>query len=231
MDSEKSKIIDRIKKLFSLSENEGATEGEATSAMKMASTLMLKYGIQAKECSEEIDTIDKTSIKVSSTKPSLRNLASAAAQLNAVKFVYNTYYKTFTFYGEEVNREATILLYEFLTKEVYKEYKKAVPKGLSASVRSRFRNSFENAAAVRIAHRAYEIVESWKNDENAQNDLGVTSLVVTTHIEKQLAKVDEFIKKMGTTFASPQRRRLKYDIGSNAGDIAGQNIRIQHAIM
>ncbi|BAV39381.1 hypothetical protein BPT24_263 [Tenacibaculum phage pT24] len=62
MEKSKNSVLDKIEKLLSLANNEGASQGEIENAMKMAEKLMLKHDIEAVDI--EIGSLEVNETKV-----------------------------------------------------------------------------------------------------------------------------------------------------------------------
>ncbi len=225
-------IKDRIRKLLNLANNAGATEAEATSAMEMATALMLKYNI-------ELDP-EEDQLKVKEGPVVLENLDEAwhlvACQAAAYLFMTKVVVclpKGFGFYfvGRPQNIEMAADTAKFIIDQVERQYKLHLPPGLDKSTRAEFRRTFKYACAGRIMQRAYEIVDSFKkSDAKALEYTGSRALVIVESIELQLKEAKEYLETR-ENLKNVTTRPRKGGNGTLAGIRAGDRVELNRKIV
>ena len=165
-------IRDKIRKLLDLAKNDGATEAEAETAMRFASALIMKHGIEESSLKKVKLTTGR-----SETKEVIRDewelwCAQAAGDLYSCRIVCYRGPQEFVFVGREANRDAALDTFGMIVAQVEKQYKIHLPRGLSKSARAEYRRTFKEACALRVYHRAKEVVQSLLKDEEAIKSTG-----------------------------------------------------------
>lgn len=221
---------DKIRKLLALANNPGATEGEANNAMTMAAGLMAAYNITETQVSTDSVPVGRLVVE-GNWDIWVMSLVSAAAKLNAcdgASHVYKKDVRGAEFIGREVNREAAKMMLLYLVDEVEREYKKALPKGLTQARRSEFRRTFKLSCARRISIRASNIIyEMRKNDMVAKAATGSTALVVAGSFDQQMNDIKKWMENEGFKFKTRKSRGRGYGSGTEAGRAAGERIPLQ----
>lgn len=219
-----SAIHDKIRKLLALGEGK-ANENEAAQAMKLASDLMMKHGIERSELtqtqkaviveSDYIDFRDKWHLRV----------GNAVASLMGCKMVYRNRHKQLRFVGRKDNCEATELVYSYILLQIEQFYREALPSGMTQKDRANFRKSFKYAAAVRVAKRCWDIV----NDQGL-SATGSTALVV--HRNQLSNEITDFWNQSDKTpkDASIKQPVLHSQAGINLGLNAGDLVEINRTV-
>lgn len=229
-------IIDKIRKLFALAEDKGASEHEASTAMSMAMALMAKYNIEQTQLAEKAAGGRKLlGSQVSYDEFWHVDCMSAACELYHVHFVMlggtASKYSTFNVIGHDVNVEAAKLTFQYLAREVERLYKVALPRGLSKSDRANFRRTFKHACAVRIRTRAVELMrELMTNDKVAQSATGSTALVVASQAKQDLEESRELMLKIYPNLREKLSRGRSGGLGTSAGLAAGNQVNLSRQI-
>lgn len=125
MSDERSKIVERIKKLLALSEDRGATEAEAVAAVMMAQRLMADNDVEDWELHE----VDEQPISTANSEPVRRRwrweLADAIASNFRCRYYQSRkreeasgweFVTRMVFYGYESDAKAASLAFDYLYK-------------------------------------------------------------------------------------------------------------------
>lgn len=214
-------IVDKIRKLLALSRNKGATEGEAANAMAVASRLMTQHGI------DNVDQLAEESAKKGSwihgrgREEWEKVAASAVAKLFHCVNIHLINNHGTRFVGRSVNVEACEETFPWVCEQIEELYKvalRALGGRMSKSERGNFRLTFKQACAMRVFHRAAEIVAQMRGEIPAH-----MSLVV---IDQGLAGAQDLLKD------TPKRNLALHrgGLGTGAGLAAGEQIQLQRSV-
>lgn len=225
-------IKDRIRKLLNLANNKGATEAEATSAMEMASALMLKHNIQVDPETDELKTTRGNPVLGGYDEPWHITCSSTAALLySCLNVVHDRGTNGYSFVGRPENVEMAGETMLFLIDQVEILYKQYLPKGLSKVDRAEFRRTFKQACAMRVYNRAWDIMEQFKNnDAKALEYTGSKALVVVESIKQQLDEAREFLTRDMPEVKTLVQRPKKYGSGTLAGIDAGEHVELNRKV-
>lgn len=190
------KAKDKIAKLLNMTEANGATEDEASNAMRLAAGIAARLGIALEACRPAGQAMPKIAEKSyrQMMKPYEALCAKAAAILYGVECIAPNYGKHgFWFTGREENITLAEQTHLWLVRQVEQLYKIALPRGLTKQARSQFRNSFKDGCAERIYQRAWHMMQNLKTDERAaQETTGSTALVVAGHFQMLQKEIEQF---------------------------------------
>jgi hypothetical protein len=213
--------INKIKKLLALGQaNSGATEGEAESAMSMAAALMLKYNVQVQLDGDDDKAAIKSKVIWDYSEIWHQSCASAAGYLYSCRpLIWRGMGGGVQFVGRPDNIDAAQMTLAYLAEEVERLYKLNLPKGMSKNDRAEFRRTFKFACALRIAARAWAIMETLRQDDlKAIEATGSTALVIVQNIDAQLAEADALLGDVKKAVARTYKGGLGTSLGKNAGD-------------
>lgn len=224
-------IKEKIKKLLSLANNTGATEGEAERAMAMASALMMKYNVQVNLDKEEIGVIRGQGVMPGCDSSWHQVLASTSATLYNCKSIVKGYEGRTAFVGRPENVGAAEVTYQYLIEQVERLYKVNLPKGLSVSDRAEFRRTFKYACAIRVYRRAQELIQSFKTNNSAAIEYtGSKALVLVQSIDRQLMEAEEFMKKEFPEMRTVVTRSKSTGSGTLKGRMAGDTVNLNKKV-
>jgi len=235
------KIIDRIKKLLSLSQS--SNENEAAQAAAMAAELMLKHEIEeaqvvgAGEAPDVIEEVEQESVAVSKQIVHWKGLilAGLAESMGCRMYYGNTYktgkrQRTYMVAGQESKRQTIKYMYAYLVEEVerlanfaYREEilenkKSKVPKDDWPSARA-WKNAFRLGAASTINNRLCE--QRRKTHKEADKAGQSQALVV---VEKAAEAVEVFMKREVPNLKKGSAASFSSGSGYGAGRAAGKNV-------
>lgn len=184
------KLKDKIRKLLNMTVENGCTEDEQESAMRMAAGLAARSGIEleALRAKGTSEAVRKAIKKAVSQEFKIHQVlaAQAAAQLYGCElYTYNNGKDGILFVGREENIEMAEQTMFWLMRQVELLYKQSLPKGMTQRARAEFRKTFKAACAHRVHQRATELMYQMRNDERAaQSATGQNALVVQGYFEK-----------------------------------------------
>ena len=219
------KIIDRIKKLLALANDQAASENEATVALAKARQLMLDHSVSA-------DVLNAEQTERVVTWGAWRGgmddnwqvyCGIAACRLYGCKLVTDKQ-GGYRFVGTPEKMDIAELTYRYLVGEIEKRYKLALKvlsdtKATDKRIRADLRRSFKNAAAGVLCDRVNQILAAQATPSNSR------ALVIVDQDEAAAqALLDSAkTKKKTVTLTS-------HGIGTYAGREAGKSIKLQEEV-
>lgn len=189
-------IRDRIAKLLNMTVANGCTEDEQETALRMASAMALKAGIELDSLRPKDAPKPKavSRNKPAEMKPHQALCAVAAATLYGIECnVYKLGKDGIMFVGREDLIELAEETMFWLFRQIESLYKMALPKGMTQARRAEYRKTFKAACAERTRDRAWAYMRELKNNERmAQEATGHNALVVRNHFETLADEIDAF---------------------------------------
>lgn len=189
---ELAKAQERIKKLLNMTVENGCSEDEQETALRLAAAAATKAGIDLEAIRAEAAKAagappPKRSAKFKSTQDVWKMhqvlAARAAGELYGVDVMEYTN-GTLSFVGREENIELTEQTMMWLMRQVELLYKQNLPKGLSQRDRAQYRKNFKANCAYRVYQRAVELMRNMRyTDAGAQAATGQNALVVQGYFE------------------------------------------------
>lgn len=217
-------IKDRIKKLLNLARDKGASEHEAARALELATALMIRHGIEAKD-------VDDTPKLGSGAFLSLDDrwhwfAARAVATLYGAIPLFSSKRNGFAFVGRLDNVEACEITLAYVVDQIEQLYKVALPAGLSKSERSDFRRTFKQACALRVLNRAVDIVATFEEKGMPE----CTALVVQDHRKTLQQEAHDFVMRQAGVKARNTSLSVKVSAGSILGHLAGDRVKLNREV-
>ena len=226
---ENDKIINRIKKLINLAENEGATEGERDNALRMAHATLAKYNLAMSDIEGSEPEENRIVLKFNAyNSKAFKTVCNSAAKLYFCKCFTSKMREGevknwrkrchYYFIGRESNTITAKLMAEYLIKSIEREQRK-----LGAG------ESFNLGAAYAIAHRVVNIIE---NKEQSSEFSERTALVIVSLHKSEQSANDNYIANQGIVLVNERQRKANIN---NWGDYSkgssfGQNISLNNQI-
>ena len=217
----KENVMDKIRKLFRLANDKGATENEKLVALEMAQRLMLQHDIQNVEENRVVEAIKGEWMNVDRGDQWEILVAMSAAKLFNCRSVQRKLTGAHQFVGKPENIDACGETFLWVCSQVEVLYKEALRNyngSLGRAGRADLRRSFKQACARRVYERCCEIVAKTRTEIPAH-----MALVVIDH---SLAAADELLKDVRVR--KPMRQR--FGIGTHAGRLAGDRVRLQGGV-
>lgn len=217
-------IRDKIRKLLALGEG-NANEAEAAQAMKMASTLMMRHGIEQ----DELRTTEQRAKVVQSEAQEASSdwhvyCAQAAAKLYGVKPLKTP--TGFLFVGRSDNNDAAMDTTVFIILQVEQLYKQSLPSGMTQRERAAYRRDFKRVCAGRVYDRCLDL--SLEEPEAGSTGGG---LVIYQHREKLQAEIDDFLSSFTLGTSKPRRTKAASSRAYNDGLSAGDRVDLHRKVV
>lgn len=223
-----SEIHDKIKKLLAVAEGQ-ANENESAQAMKFASMLMMRHGIDRSELGEKSVVGEGSMFDIDYKWH--KAVASAAGLLYGATPFYNHAFTAFRYVGRSENIDAAQDTLAFMLLQVEALYKHNLPKGMSKSERAEYRRSFKQACAERVYNRCQEIVEEQMRADAAGSPASTsTALVVIAHREQLKVEVEDFLKTAGSIKKKSRAVSVKLNRGHIEGTRAGNDVDLNKKV-
>lgn len=224
MNDELKKAQERISKLLNMTVENGCSEDEQETALRLAAAAATRAGIDLEAFRQE--QAKASGIAAAPRKAVSKTLnqewkihqvlaAQAAAALYGVEvYTYGGGKHGIFFVGREENIELTEQTMFWLMRQVELLYKQNLQRGLSQSARAEFRRTFKAACAHRVFERARRLMWDLKNNQAAaQQATGQNALVVQGYFETLKEENDAYF---GMDKASMEQSRLKEEARRNA---------------
>ncbi len=234
MSEQRKKIRDRIKRLLSMTVENGASEAEALVAAQKASDLMAEHNLSFRSVAEiEAEEYggDKRDwfrgskgFSRSAPVPFTRWCLFGISELCGVEHCYNTHTGRLEFFGAEQDTEAAHYLEEIIRRAMDREWQDF--KRLRGHGRGR--SSFYHAMASRIASRLLQMSKDQRQKTEAgQNG---TNLVVLKNALLQRRFADAHPRLREGNFNPTLNDAAAFVAGRDAGDRAQLNRGVNQAV-
>lgn len=198
------RIIEKIKKLFTLANNEGATVNEAANAMRMANKLLEKHNLNIASLAESAEETDGQFYTAAKTKWQ-RVIVSQVSYLYGCVAVLMGDIGKYVIVGKESDRVTAMIVIDSLIKVISKE-----SRGKGAQ--------FREGAVSAIVEQIQEILAARKTEEAIPG----TGLVLADVLKTQMAKNSEWI---GREFPNCATSRSSLN-GNREGRQFGKNLSV-----
>lgn len=197
------KLIGKLRKLLNMTVENGCTEDEQESAMRMAAGFAARAGIEdqlerLKAEAREGTAQPKKKIKEKTFTQEFKIHQLLCAQAAGMLYGCKTYSYAngkggIFFVGREENVESAEMTMFWLMRQVELLYKENLPKGMTQSARAEYRRTFKAACAHTVFKRAEELVYSMKyREEFAQESTGSTALAVLGYFEQLDKEIEDY---------------------------------------
>lgn len=192
MSEDYKKAQERISKLLNMTVENGCSEDEQETALRLAASAATKAGIdldafRAEQAKATGQAVPKRSAKMKASSEVWKMHQTLAAQAAGVLYgvdVHAYTNGTLSFVGREENIELTEQTMMWLMRQVELLYKQHLPRGLSQRDRAQYRKNFKANCAHRVYERAKALMRDMKyNESSAQAATGQNALVVQGYFE------------------------------------------------
>lgn len=249
----------KLSKLLNMTVENGCTEDEQESAMRMAAGIAARIGISLDSVAPagQTEAQRKAIRKAMNQEFKIHQVlaAQAAAVLYGCEvYTYSGGKNGLFFIGREENVALTEQTMFWLMRQVELLYKQSLPKGMTQSARAEFRRTFKAACAHRVYQRAQQLMFKMRTDQAAaQEATGSNALVVQGYFDtlrkeneqywlgtpeqqaareaanKRYAERERAINKAAKR-KGPRARTLPMGNGSNAGFAAGDRVKLREEV-
>lgn len=219
-------IVEKIRKLLRLARDKRGNEAEAASAMAAAQRLMLKHNIDSVE-----EVVEQVAIRgdwhnYEVDKKWQQILMQAVGKLYNCRGLMRTNSAQVQFVGKPSNVLVCADTLEWITEQVNDLHKQALQAfkdggKLSKFEYRNFRLTFKEACALRIWERVNEIVAAARNE--------IPSHMALLVIDQALSAADDLINA-DTNIKKGRKIKMRGGLGSGAGRVAGDQVKIQHGV-
>jgi len=201
------RIIEKIKKLFALAANEGASENEAATAMKMANGLLLKHAIDKHSLKEE-DGAGFNFRDYPVQQKWVMSLIGTVTRLYNCRaiFDYNWPKPKTIIIGTEGNRMTAIIVIEQLIAQIQKE-----TKGKNAM--------FKNGAALGLQDVCAKIIRERAVENDGMEAIPGTGIMVIDIEKQQKRDVEDFVNEHFDNLKSSRGGRASSEGRSYGGGL------------
>lgn len=221
-------IKDKITKMLRLARDTGATEEEAANALRMAARLMTQHGIEESQLETRADkAAARLGAKLDEELDVYEaDVMAAAGVLYGCETLYYPHDRRRCFVGRPDNIEIAELTRVWLTEQVEALYKMALPRGLTKSLRAKFRKNFKQGCARRVYQRAQEHVREMT--EGGLGNGGGTALTVAGYFKQLNTEVRQVLTSIGSR---PGRARsVSTGFGTDAGRAYGDRVQLRREV-
>lgn len=241
---DKTKVIDRIKKLLALSAS--PNEHEAASAAEKAQALLAEHNLSMMDVKSETKNEDSFVIDTdtrSSSSPWRRRLATACATLYFCEYYYTFHYEPtpkrscgyirhdiHNFVGAPHNIAVAKMMFVYLTNTVERlarEGAKTVAKGL----RSGYETSFKTACTSRVCARIHKRIADAKAGGMIKTEGGTNLPALADLYDRTKMQLQVFLDKQGAKLKTTNlKATLSNSLGARDGAAAGDRIGLDSQV-
>lgn len=161
-EAEKVKILRRVRKMLTLANDAGATEGERDNALRMAHATLAKYNLdlaQAEAAGQKVEEPRGMHCETFYGRPWARQVCQATAHLFFCEYIYTPAFKgkdtRHYFIGRESNSITAGEMARYLVESIQRESRRAARYEGAGNT---YLRSFALGAASRIRERVVEII-------------------------------------------------------------------------
>lgn len=228
------KVIERIKKMLAVANDNGASEGERDNAMRMAHAYLVKHNLDMEQVTSDVEDRVMEEDYLRQANDWSRSCMQSVSSLFFCKFIFwhdkvNQRDKNF-FIGKKANAVTAREMSLFVVKSVNREGNR-LRKEYNAD--SKFSRSFCEGATQRIYERCAEIREAAIKENEETQTSSSNALVLASFYEQEASKNEDFMKnRFGTSLTTNQMRaratdRAGFMMGKQYGDTINLNKQVK----
>ena len=217
------RIIDKIKKLLALAQDDGATEGERDNALRMAHAFLAKHNLSMASLEEPEEERQRIHEEFYG-RPWAKTVAHSVAKLFFCKYYIMSSGKKnmihHYFVGKESNSITALGMARYLVDSIRKE---AARQMRARGETIAWRRSFATGAANRIQSRVWDIQQA----ANQQKGSMGTGLVLADVYKMELEANEAWLKAQGTELTTSKGRGKRAGDGYHEGSTYGNSLGLQ----
>lgn len=204
----------KLSKLMNMTVENGCSEDEQETAMKMAAGLAARIGISLDEVKQGQTPAQKKATRKNFNQEfkihQMFSAQAAAALYGCELYSYDQGRGGLFFVGREENIDIAEKTMFWLMRQVELLYKQYLPRGMTQSARAEFRKTFKAACAKRVLDRAIALMWKMKHDEQtAQANTGSNALVVQGYFKTLAQENADFFKPTAEQEARWEQQRIE----------------------
>lgn len=238
--TERDKLIDKVRKLLSLSGS--SNEHEAALAAERAQEMLAKYNLTLAEVEQTRTNTEIKQTVTTGSAPWRIMLGDSIGKLyfctyffvdhshpGTRKFKHRQHY----YVGEPQNIMVALMMLEYVANAIIKASRKAhAAARVDFNVDSipKFEGSFKNAATVRIGHRIRERIEAAKKGELKTSDGTTLPALRTMYEEAEEIQKEHLKKELGELRKKPMKMNARNDYAIAKGIEAADKIGLDPQI-
>lgn len=204
-----NRIIEKIKKLFALANDDGATGAESENALRMANAMLSKHSLEMNQLTGHDEDVFCTFAEYNLKTPGNMRAIGAICRLYNCRVIYDYNWpipKTLII-GTGANRMTAVIVIDQILDQIKKEC-----KGQNAA--------FKEGAALGLSDVCNKIIKERKED--TQEILPGTGLMVIDQMKRQEMAASDFVDANFSNLKSGRRKRASaegraYGQGLNPG--------------
>lgn len=234
-DTERAKILSRIKKLLALANDAGATDGERDNAMRMAHNTLAKYNLTLSEA-EKSGTVTEEARLIEGAKVVgytwARHVAMGLATLFFCDMCYVrncARYHTIYFVGRASNvytaKAMLAYLYASITREAVQRSKLQTIVGAGA-----YQRNFAKGSARTIYARCEALRREAESESRRETASTSTALVLASVYAQEAAANAAFLAAQDMKIKETKNREKPPGAGFNAGVEHGRSVSLNRQI-
>lgn len=230
-EQEQEKIIDKIRKLLALAEEDSnATQAEAENAAAKVQILLQKYNLERSQIGEsKKHNLIMETLVLPSSRLWAKHLLDVVAKMNFCKAIWYIGTTKGILIGEEANIQAVTALYEYIAGALrkmattaYAEHTRLNPYSYLAP--NSFRTNFYLGAINMIHYRLYQ-----QQKEFMESASDSRALVVVNDEQLKAFASEKFPKTKNVKDMHKQHSQVSTD-GYSEGLVAGSNIELNKLV-
>lgn len=229
--NEKSKVLDRVRKMLAMANDERGNEHEREAAMRMAHSLLIKHGLDMLE-------VEKSQRDAEDPRGQFENdgygmkwalfVRNCIARLYMCKYIQgskiNSTRTRHIFVGRESNATVAMDISEFVVNSILQEARKRYRQTLCAETRA-----FGMGCAVTIAKRVDAIIAD-RSHEFVEESKALVLVAMREDEEKgNAAFIAENLETVQRNFRRTRLNAGAYADGSKFGERVGLNPQVSSA--
>lgn len=210
MTNEMKKVLDKVRKMVSLANNDAASAGERDNALRMSHALLAKHNLDMSAVTQEQADADRCDVAIKTrSRPWRRHVAHALSEMLFCKYFYRHAgnYDTHYFIGRKDNVAVAQYLLDYLLASIVKEAKARFSENAGS------RTAFQKGATAEIWQRCQRLkAEAIAKD--APDAAPGTALVLASLYQTEAdANTKYLAEQMAITALSKSKNRER-----NTGD-------------
>jgi hypothetical protein len=236
-DSERAKLLERVRKLLALAGN-NANENEAAAAAEKAQALLVEHNLSMLDidnlADDETKDIGVDNSIITSSNPWRRPLAVQVAKLYFCEYFYSSTRGSkniHSFVGKKHNIEVAKMMFMYLLEAIDRLAREGA-KGLPIKEQSPYRVAFRGACTKRLCQRIMERIEAAKRGEIKSETTGSNLPALASMYDRSQNALTKYIEKNvgGMRMKRTSLSTHLHSKGASDGYAAGNRIGLDQQV-